>query len=210
MLLLIACIDFSFLFFPRTAQRASEALRAANNMALPPLPSNTASQHDSSAHSQGVGGPHDPHGNHHGNLHGLIVRSSPHVIANSPSLGSQGPNVGPYRSSTPPGRISDDAAAREKRRRKRRAVSDSDRDSGRRSGGRGSGGEGRSGRTSGRNSRGGGGGSPPEKGIRDSLPTNFRAAIAEFAPPLPPALLRKLEIKEVNGLGKVSFRIGFL
>ena len=37
-----------------------------------------------------------------------------------------------------------------------------------------------------------------------ALPTNFSAALAEHALPLPPALARKLHVKEVNGLGKVS------
>ena len=110
------------------------------------------------------------------------------------------PSFNHQRSMTPPGRTSEE---RERRRRKRRVASDSDRETGRRSAGgsRLSAGEGKSGRSS-RGSRGGG--SSSEKDIRDSLPTNFRAAISEFAPPLPPALLRKLEIKEVNGLGKVS------
>ena len=103
---------------------------------------------------------------------------------------------------TPPGRGTSASDTRERRRRKRRVASDSE--SGRRGGGRsaGSGNEGGSRSGSGRNSRGSKGGT--ERDIRDSLPTNFRAAISEFAPPLPPALQRKLEIKEVNGLGKVS------
>lgn len=116
-------------------------------------------------------------------------------------MNSEGAGVNCGRSVTPPGRSS--AEDRERRRRKRRvAVSDSDKETGRRSAGTGGASRASSGE-GGRKSRGSKGASA-EKDIRDSLPTNFRAAIAEFSPPLPPALLRKLEINEVNGLGKVS------
>ncbi|KAF2349668.1 hypothetical protein FHG87_019576 [Trinorchestia longiramus] len=70
--------------------------------------------------------------------------------------------------------------------------------------GRRSGGHSESGRRSGRYEKSGSRSSVRGTSSEDNLPTNFRSAVAEFAPPLPPALLRKLQIKEVNGLGKSS------
>lgn len=96
------------------------------------------------------------------------------------------------RSITPPGRILEDKERRH--RRKRRATSDSE--SGRRSS--------RMDRSDSRSVRSVRSSGTKTSIAKDSLPTNFRSAIAEYAPPLPPALLRKLEIREVHGLGKVS------
>ncbi|XP_063590267.1 uncharacterized protein LOC134767150 [Penaeus indicus] len=71
---------------------------------------------------------------------------------------------------------------RERRRRRRRNSGDRDRDS--------------SGRRDGR-SKGG-------RDDRRALPTDYRGALAKFAPPAPHALLKKIGSKDVQGLGKVS------
>ncbi|XP_069987917.1 kinesin-like protein CG14535, partial [Penaeus vannamei] len=70
---------------------------------------------------------------------------------------------------------------RERRRRRRRNSGDRDRDS--------------SGRRDGR-SKGG-------RDDRRALPTDYRGALAKFAPPAPHALLKKIGSKDVQGLGKV-------
>ncbi|XP_047741397.1 uncharacterized protein LOC108673440 isoform X2 [Hyalella azteca] len=163
----------------RTAQRASEAMRAASHMTMSSGEPGGRAMHssdrsESQPASRFAAAPTTT-------TRPIVHQSSTPSALTSPYTRPSG------RSATPPGRSSSED--RERRRRKRRATSDSESGS-RRSGGRA---ERTSSRASARRASDAG----------DNLPTNFRAAVTEFAPPMPPALLRKLEIKEVNGLGKI-------
>uniref|UniRef100_A0A6A7FY47 Kinesin-like protein CG14535 n=1 Tax=Hirondellea gigas TaxID=1518452 RepID=A0A6A7FY47_9CRUS len=205
----------------RTAQRASEALRAANNMALPPvvttntLPATNSAYPTQNQLIQNSSYQQRSSGSISAQTTSSFVGGSP--VTSGSSLRVAMPPSGTRSTSPSVGGVggcrSSEERSERRRVRKRRVASDGE-TGGRRSGGSrngggaggtGSGNEGRSGRTSSRSNprRGGGHAREQEKDIRNSLPTNFRATISESSPPLPAALLRKLEIKEVNGLGKI-------